>query len=108
MKLCYVDESGDTGLLPNATAPIQPVFVIAGLIVDREVLRNLTLEFLQLKVHVGLQLADLVLSVLLFPMATSAYCTGYMASSHVLPGFESLQERYGVRLKAPQTPERNT
>jgi len=34
VKLCYLDESGDTGLLPSATAPIQPVFVIAGLIVN--------------------------------------------------------------------------
>jgi hypothetical protein len=247
MRLCYLDESGDTGLLPNATAPIQPVFVIVGLIIDQVTLRAITLEFLQLKVryfpgrgvgthhyldrvkaeikgaelrraavgrsrrkrthaigfldrcvallehhharivgrvwvkaigrpmshrgiytssvqricsyfehylrlpeapgfviadsrdkeknatvahsiftqkfmlagdqyphvlemptyghsenHVGLQLADLICSALLFPMAVSAYCVGTVTNLHVLPEYGELRRRYGARLKALQ------
>jgi hypothetical protein len=247
VKLCYLDESGDTGLLPSATAPIQPVFVIAGLIVNQAALRAITLELLQLKVryfpgrgaatghyldrvkteikgaelrraavgpsrrkrthaigfldqcmallerrevrivgrvwvkaigrpmshrgvytssvqaicryfehhlaqaqdagfviadsrdkeknaivahsiftqkfqlagdryprvlemptyghsenHVGLQLADLICSALLFPMAVSSYCVGAIANLHVLPEYSGLRRRYGQRLKALQ------
>ena len=33
---CYLDESGCTGFLPAADSPIQPVFVIAGLIISAD------------------------------------------------------------------------
>ena len=52
--------------------------------------------------HVGLQLADLLCSALLFPLAAYSYCTGYVSSLHVRPGFVVLKERYGARLKRLQ------
>ncbi len=52
--------------------------------------------------HAGLQVADLLCSALLFPMATHCYCTGYVKNVHVDPGFGALAERYGTRLYAMQ------
>lgn len=52
--------------------------------------------------HVGIQIADLVASALIFPMATYAYCSGHVTGVHVNPGFAQLRERYGVRLRALQ------
>ena len=53
--------------------------------------------------HVGLQVADLLCSALLFPMsATASYCRGYVSSVHVRPGHALLSARYGLRLRALQ------
>jgi uncharacterized protein DUF3800 len=52
--------------------------------------------------HAGLQVVDLVCSAMLFPMATYAYCTGQVQSVHVDPGFRSLTDRYGTRLRRLQ------
>lgn len=49
MHLCYMDESGCTGALPTATSAIQPVFVLAGIIVDESRLHGLTIDYLNLK-----------------------------------------------------------
>lgn len=49
MRFCYLDESGCTGTLPSATSPIQPVFVIAGLIVNQPSLTDLTHDFIAFK-----------------------------------------------------------
>ena len=49
MWICYIDEAGCTGVLPTATSIIQPVFVLAGVIVDQTHLQQLTLDFLELK-----------------------------------------------------------
>jgi hypothetical protein len=46
---CYLDESGDTGTLPTAISPIQPLICILGLTLDLAYLRPFTLEFLDLK-----------------------------------------------------------
>lgn len=48
--------------------------------------------------HVGLQLADILCSALLFPMATFTYCTGYMNSVHVHPKYKLIKERYAARV----------
>lgn len=48
--------------------------------------------------HAGLQVADLLCSALLFPMATHCYCAGYVSNVHVDAGFGVLSERYGTRL----------
>lgn len=48
--------------------------------------------------HVGIQIADLLVSALLFPMATYAYCLGCVSSVHVDPSFGRLTNRYGERL----------
>lgn len=49
MLICYVDESGDTGALPNPTSPIQPLICILGLTLGSDELRDFTLDFLDLK-----------------------------------------------------------
>jgi hypothetical protein len=52
--------------------------------------------------HAGLQIADLVCSALLFPMATYAYCVGRIGNVHANSGFQVLPERYGLRLRQLQ------
>lgn len=52
--------------------------------------------------HVGIQIADLVASALIFPMATYRYCLGHVTNVHVDAGFGLLTSRYGTRLKALQ------
>lgn len=53
--------------------------------------------------HVGLQLADLLVSSLLFPISCYAYCTGHITNTmHVKPGYQILRDRYGERLKRLQ------
>lgn len=47
--VCYVDEAGCSAALPAAKTDIQPVLVVAGLIVDHTQLTSLTHEFLKLK-----------------------------------------------------------
>jgi hypothetical protein len=49
MYICYMDESGCTGVLPSATSPIQPVLVLAAVIVDESRLHALTIDYLNLK-----------------------------------------------------------
>jgi len=49
VRFLYVDEAGCTGVLPDASSPIQPLLVISGLIVDHGQLRGFTHEFIQLK-----------------------------------------------------------
>lgn len=52
--------------------------------------------------HAGVQLADLLCSALLFPMAVHAYCGPHLTSLHVRPGYAALRARFGARLKALQ------
>jgi len=52
--------------------------------------------------HAGIQIADLLCSALLFPMATSAFCTGHIDSVHVQSDFEILRRRFGARLNRLQ------
>lgn len=52
--------------------------------------------------HAGLQIADLLASALLFPMATHAYCLGHVQSIHVQNDFGILRSRYGPRLRRLQ------
>jgi len=51
MRICYVDESGDTKDLPGAPphGNIAPVLVVAGLVVDQRLLENLTRTFIEIK-----------------------------------------------------------
>jgi hypothetical protein len=49
--------------------------------------------------HAGIQLADLLCSALVFPLATRRYCHGYVHNVHVDAGFYRLAERYGERLR---------
>jgi hypothetical protein len=49
MIACYIDESGDTGALPTATSPIQPLLCVVGLTIDLARIRDFTLEFIDFK-----------------------------------------------------------
>jgi hypothetical protein len=53
--------------------------------------------------HVGLQIADILASALLFPIASHVYCSDHITNTiHVKPEYRILRERYGERLKAMQ------
>ena len=49
MHLFYMDESGCTGALPNFTSNIQPLIVVAGIILEESQLHSLTIDYLNLK-----------------------------------------------------------
>jgi hypothetical protein len=49
MQLFYVDEAGCTGTLASAVSPIQPVFVLGGIILNQDRLRDFTMDWLDLK-----------------------------------------------------------
>ena len=48
--------------------------------------------------HVGLQIADILVSGLLFPIASYSFCTGHITSVHVHPRFEDLKARFARRV----------
>jgi hypothetical protein len=52
--------------------------------------------------HAGLQIADMLASALLFPMAANAYCAGIVTSVHVQPQYSLIRDRYGSRLRSLQ------
>jgi hypothetical protein len=47
--ICYIDEAGCSGMLPARKSDVQPLLVIAGLIVEESALPDITREFLSLK-----------------------------------------------------------
>lgn len=47
--ICYIDEAGCTGNLPSYSSDIQPVFVLCGLIISESSIKELTLDFIDLK-----------------------------------------------------------
>ena len=49
--------------------------------------------------HIALQVADIVASALLFPMACAAFCADVTDNAHPHPAYAELQERYGSRLR---------
>lgn len=49
MKICYVDEAGCLGSLPSHDSPIQPLFVLAGVVIDSGSLKTVTHHFIHLK-----------------------------------------------------------
>ena len=50
----------------------------------------------------GIQVADLLCSGFLFPMATYTYCLGFVNSVHVSMKYHKIRELFGVRLKRIQ------
>lgn len=53
--------------------------------------------------HAGIQIADILCSALIFPIAAYAYCTGHITGSpHVNPRFEDFRNTFGQRLKKLQ------
>lgn len=49
MKMCYVDESGDTGPFDPQERNSQPIFLLCGLLMDQTDLEGLTREIINLK-----------------------------------------------------------
>ncbi|HDR9275454.1 TPA: DUF3800 domain-containing protein [Burkholderia vietnamiensis] len=49
MHFCYIDESGDSQAILNATDNKQPMLVIAGLFIDASAISGLTKDFIDLK-----------------------------------------------------------
>lgn len=58
--------------------------------------------------HVGIQLADILCSGLLFPMSVHAYCVGHINNLHVRQGYQVLRPRYGWSLQHIQFRQRTT
>lgn len=52
--------------------------------------------------HAGLQLADLVASAFLYPMATYSYCTGHVTTVHVHSRFSEVKRQFAQRLMSRQ------
>lgn len=52
--------------------------------------------------HAGLQIADMVASTLVFPMAASAYCPRRPGNAHSSTRYDSVRHGFGSRLKALQ------
>lgn len=52
--------------------------------------------------HVGIQIADILSSGLLSPMAIAAYCSGHVTNLHVRPNYNTLRVRYGTTLQGMQ------
>lgn len=52
--------------------------------------------------HVPLQIADILCSTLLFPMATATYCAGQITGTHVKGRDQFIKRRYASRIKALQ------
>ncbi len=52
--------------------------------------------------HAGIQCADLICSAYLFPIATYAFCSGYVQNVHVHNRYDTIRARYGEMLKRLQ------
>ena len=52
--------------------------------------------------HVGIQIADLLCSAFLFPMATCTFCLGHVTSPHVHASHIGLRKKFGPRLRSLQ------
>lgn len=50
--------------------------------------------------HVGVQIADLLVSALIFPMACSAYCGDVVNNVHPHKNYDQIRARYGARIRA--------
>ncbi|WP_084318889.1 DUF3800 domain-containing protein [Deferrisoma camini] len=52
--------------------------------------------------HAGIQIADLIASAVVWPLAIHAYCDGHINNVHIRPNYSRLRERFGPRLKQLQ------
>ena len=58
--------------------------------------------------HIGIQLADMIASGILFPIAARVYCSEDLNSIHVHPSYEILRSRYSTRIHSIQYFYRDT
>jgi len=63
--------------------------------------------FANSKNHAMLQLADIIVSGLVFPLAIQAYCLGEIKNHHVSPKYRELAKQYGRKLKNRQYSYKN-
>jgi hypothetical protein len=61
-----------------------------------------TLLFGHFGSHIGLQMADILVSALLFPILSHVYCKGHVPNVHVHPHYMQLKTYFSARLKALQ------
>ena len=52
--------------------------------------------------HAGLQIADLLASAIIFPMAVHTYCAGRITNLHVKPNFVRIKDRYKNDMRSLQ------
>ncbi|MEZ5881146.1 MAG: DUF3800 domain-containing protein [Nitratireductor sp.] len=52
--------------------------------------------------HACLQISDLILSALIFPIAAETYCVGNVTNTHIRPGYSRVKARYAGALKNMQ------
>ena len=52
--------------------------------------------------HAGLQIADMLASALVLPMAASAYCPKQPGSTHSSPQYDNVRHGFGMRMRALQ------
>lgn len=52
--------------------------------------------------HAGIQLADLICSAILTPMAVHMFCAGHITSVHVRPRYSEIKSRFAQRIFAMQ------
>lgn len=53
--------------------------------------------------HAGLQITDLIVSAILYPIATSVYCESYITDrTHIAPEFLIIRDKFGARLQKLQ------
>ena len=111
MKMCYVDESGDTGPFDPGERNSQPIFLLCALMLDQGDLESLTREIIQLKqVHFpsyGQGVAhwhDWIKVEVKGANLRRALREGHRDSRRHMMGFLdqvlSLLERHGIRLAA--------
>ncbi len=108
MLACYLDESGDTGTLPIANSPIQPLICLLGLSLDLTSLRPFTLDFLDLKARFfpGLFVGTLRLSRILSEIKGSDIRAAFRTNDHqrrhhhigFLDALLGLVDSYGCRI----------
>ena len=106
----FLDRSGDSGLLlcdgrmHNQDAQVaHSIFTLKHRRAGDDVPRLIEVAvFGRSENHVGLQLADIVVSGLLFPMAARVYCASRASGVHTDPNFDELRRRYASRLRSRQ------
>lgn len=52
--------------------------------------------------HAGLQIADLIASTLVFPMAATTYCPNRPGSPHSSPRYQDVRHDFGARVRSLQ------
>lgn len=52
--------------------------------------------------HAGLQVCDLIVSALVWPIAVNTYCDGHVQNAHVRPGYDRIKTRFAHLIRPMQ------